>query len=68
MTVRQVAARLAVSSSMVYSLIASGTLATHRVGRCIRVSEKQIVDYLQSCQHEDAASADRPKPPRHLTL
>ncbi len=49
MRVRDVAARLEVSASLVYELIASGKLrcTRHGMGRgCIRVSEDQLAAYL----------------------
>lgn len=50
LTVREVAARLKISNSLVYQLIASKDLACHRIGKgrggSIRVSEENLQTYL----------------------
>jgi excisionase family DNA binding protein len=53
MTVREVAVKLSVHHSTVYSLIGTGQLACHRLGvrgGKISVDEKHIDDYLRSCE------------------
>ena len=77
MVIKQVAARLQVSMAFVYARIADGSLPHYRLGhgqRGIRVSEKQIENYLKPREH----GGEQPKPlaPRksrvpklkHLTL
>ena len=73
MRVRDVAARLEVSQSLVYGLIASGQLACSRVGRgrgVIRVSEQQLAAFLRSVETSTGKIA--PAAPlvrlRHLRL
>ncbi|MEM8669325.1 MAG: helix-turn-helix domain-containing protein [Planctomycetota bacterium] len=68
MSVRGVAQRLGVSSSMVYSLIARGTLSVHRIGRCIRVSDEQVEDYLRQCRQSASAPSEQERPYRHISL
>jgi excisionase family DNA binding protein len=53
MTVRQTAARLEVSATTIYNLIAAGKLRCHRVGLgrgCIRISEEHLADFLRGAQ------------------
>jgi excisionase family DNA binding protein len=69
LTVKQVAARLALSPSQVYALCASGRLAHHRFGGqgrgAIRVTEEQLASFVE-------ASVFTPKAPlpelRHIRL
>jgi excisionase family DNA binding protein len=46
MTPKNVAERLAISLSKVYSLIDRGTIGYYRIGGSIRVSEEQLNTYL----------------------
>lgn len=58
LTVSQVAARMAVSPSLVYQLIDSGKLGHHRIGNgrgTIRVSESDLEAYL-SASHSGVES------------
>ncbi len=53
--VKEVAARLNVSCSLVYALIESGKLVAHRVGRgrgALRVSAADFEAYLAVCRSE----------------
>jgi excisionase family DNA binding protein len=45
-TIKQVAARLAVSPRTVRRLIAQGALPVHRIGRAVRVSEDDLARFL----------------------
>ena len=63
MTVKDAAARLEVSPSLVYALIASGRLrcTRHGLGRgCIRISEEQLAEYLASVEQAEPAAPHRP--------
>jgi excisionase family DNA binding protein len=60
--VREVADRLEVSVSLVYRLIATGKLrcSRHGLGRgVIRVSERQLSDYLASVESSGATPQGR---------
>ena len=45
-TVKQVAERFQVSGDVVYALCQSGELEANRFGRCWRISEEALQDYL----------------------
>lgn len=47
LTVKQVQQQLNVSRALVYRLIERGELASHRIGKSIRVSEEDLEAYLQ---------------------
>ena len=73
LTVREVAERLQVSLSLVYTLIESKKLACHRIGTgrgAIRVHRDDLDRYLRECRVE----SDQPVPPpprpqlKHLRL
>lgn len=76
MTVREVAKRLEVSTSLAYRLIESGKLpcSRHGLGRgVIRVSEEQLAEYLAGAERRESAPPEpAPVPPRqrlkHLRL
>ena len=48
LTVNDVARRLSVSPSKVYSLIAAGTLPAYRIGSSIRIRPEELTDFIQS--------------------
>ncbi len=48
LTVREVAARLRISTATVYALCRDGKLEHHRVSNAIRISERALVDYLEA--------------------
>ena len=50
-TIKQVAARLAVSLRTVRRLIAPGALPVHRIGRAVRVSEDDLARFLAARRH-----------------
>jgi excisionase family DNA binding protein len=53
LTIRQVAERLNISASTVYSLVSSRKLPCHRIGvgrGAVRVSEEDLSVYLESCR------------------
>jgi excisionase family DNA binding protein len=59
--VKEVAERLGVSPSTVYSLVEGGRIACHRIGLgrgSIRFTEAQVEEFLQTCKVE--AGAPRP--------
>ncbi len=61
LSVNQVASRIKVSASMVYSLVGRGLLKCHRIGRCIRFTEEQLTKYLVSCQAENELPKAQPR-------
>ena len=76
MTIREAAKRLEVSQALVYSLVASGKLRSHRIGNgrgVLRISEEQILAYLMGTESTPPSSASvsvsvsRPKL-KHLRL
>jgi excisionase family DNA binding protein len=59
LTVKEVAARLALSPSQIYALIASGKLTCHRFGNgrgAIRVSEEQLAEFIETSKFTPAAA------------
>lgn len=70
LTVRQVAARLAVSPSFVYALLTGGRLKHHRLGGGqggIRVSEQQLGEYLCGTERGGEPMPQR-TPPKPIML
>ena len=70
MKVRGAAARLEVSPSTIYSLIATGRLGHYRVGLgrgAIRISEEHITAYLVAAERT-AATLLAPSPARRIHL
>ena len=66
LTVPQVAARLNVSQSLVYALVDSGKIVSHRIGNgrgTVRISEADLATYLDSCRREkrERKPARRPR-------
>jgi excisionase family DNA binding protein len=62
MRVRDVAARLEVSQTTVYQLIAAGKLrcTRHGLGRgCIRITDEQLADYLKRAEAVPAPAPRR---------
>ena len=48
LTAKETASNLKISLSMVYRLISSGELPSYAIGGCIRVSETDLVQFLDS--------------------
>ena len=48
-----VAVRLNISLSMAYKLVGRGEIASHRFGRCLRVSEARLKSYIDDCLVEE---------------
>ena len=73
MTIRETAARLEVSESLVYGLISSRKLGHYRLGNGrgrIRVSDEHLAEYLARCTfgvREEKPKAAMPKL-RHIKL
>jgi excisionase family DNA binding protein len=66
MSVKQAAARLEVSVTTVYALVAAGRLRCYRVGMgrgCIRIAEEHLAEYLGKAEPKVAEPA-APPPPR----
>ena len=66
--VSQVADRLNLSTSKVYELVEQGKLAHHRIGGAIRVSEEQLVEFLEETKRERREPEPRKSQPRHPQL
>jgi excisionase family DNA binding protein len=72
-TVRQTAARLEVSVSTVYGLIAAGKLRCYRIGNgrgAIRIDETHIAAFLSGAEPRPMPESPRPALPKlkHLRL
>ena len=55
LTVREVAAELSMSVTCVYQLVATGKLASHRIGvgrGAIRISEADLATFVDACRDE----------------
>ena len=72
MTVKQAAARLEVSQTTVYALVAARKLRCYRVGMGrgqIRISEDHLAEYLRKSEPGPDAPAPVPRPHlKHLRL
>ncbi len=73
LTVKDVAARLNVSLSLVYQIVEAGKLPVHRIGNgrgSIRFRPKDIEAYVGECRVEKQAPAPRQPRPRlkHIKL
>jgi excisionase family DNA binding protein len=73
LTVRDTAVILRVSESLVYSLIARGKIACHRIGNgrgAIRLRRDDLERFINECRVEpDVAPARVPRPKlKHLRL
>lgn len=71
MRVREVAARLEISSSLVYQLIATGKLRCYRIGNgrgVVRVTEEQLQEYLKAAEPAPAQPPKNRVRLRHLRL
>jgi excisionase family DNA binding protein len=72
LTVRAVAEKLAVSQATVYAIIAAGRLPHYRIGGAIRVSEAQLMAYLEASERGAIAlpaalpPRRQPRPSRHF--
>lgn len=55
LTVDQVAARLQVSRWTVYNLIRSRALASLTIGRCRRISQTALNDYIRTLEEQESA-------------
>ena len=60
MTVREVAARLRVSTATVYALCKAGELEHHRVSNAIRIPERALAEYVAAATAAKASA--RPQP------
>ena len=60
LTVDEVAKRLKVSTKTVYRAVEAGELRASRIGRAWRISEPDVVDYVEARVH--------PGPPRYYTV
>jgi excisionase family DNA binding protein len=61
MTIKETAAYLHVSESFVYRLTAAGTIRCYRVGGAVRISEEQVIEWLDAHESRPVGS-----PPRTL--
>ena len=71
--VSEVAERLELAASKVYELVERRKLSHHRLEGAIRISEDQIMEYLEETKRERETSEPvKTKPPRprlrHITL
>ncbi len=64
LTPKQLAARLSLSLSMVYRLLTNGDLECYRFGSAYRVSEEQLIQFLQRQKVETQRKL--PKARRHF--
>ncbi|MEO0529366.1 MAG: helix-turn-helix domain-containing protein [Planctomycetota bacterium] len=75
LTIAEVAQRLRVSRTTAYQLVERGQLIAHRIGTgrgAIRLSKKDLADYLERCRQTKGEGLTAPEPPtrrlRHLQL
>lgn len=68
LSAKQVANRLGISRSLVYKLVREGKLGSHRIGSAIRISEKQLHEYLDRTSAGNTASPFEITTFKHLGL
>lgn len=68
LTVKQVADQLGISRGLVYKLISSGELGSHHIGSAIRITEKQLHEYLGRTSADNTVSPFEITTFRHLDL
>jgi excisionase family DNA binding protein len=56
LTVREVAARLRISTATVYALCRAGQLEHHRVSNAIRISERGLAEYVEEIRAMPSAT------------
>jgi excisionase family DNA binding protein len=61
---KDAAARLALSASRLYEMVAAGEIGHHRLGGAIRISEIQIAEYLEQTKRERRERPDKSQPRR----
>lgn len=54
--VKEVAKRLAISASKVYRLVEGGLLSHYRIDGAIRISEEQIISFLNATKRDARSS------------
>ena len=54
LTAKETASSLKISLSMLYRLISSGELPSYAIGGCLRVSETDLLQFLDSKRQEPA--------------
>ncbi|QDV42542.1 Helix-turn-helix domain protein [Stieleria neptunia] len=59
LSIKEVANRLKISVSMTYSLVARGELPSYQIGSCRRVSEDDLMQFLEERRHEPVRLPDR---------
>lgn len=64
LTAKETATSLKISLSMVYRLISTGELPSYAIGGCIRVSESDLSQFLDSRKQETAKLPESQK--RHF--
>lgn len=62
--VKQVAARLGLSASNIYSMVSRKEIPHHRLGGAIRFTEGDIAAFLESTKRERGTISTTRKPPR----
>lgn len=68
LTVREIASRLRLSQSKVYALLAQQRLAHYRLDGAIRVSEEQLMAYLEGCLAGPPAQSEQRRVLKHVKL
>lgn len=64
LTAKETASNLKISLSMVYRLISTGELPSYAIGGCLRVSEADLMQFLDTKRQEPAKLPDSQK--RHF--
>lgn len=65
-TLKAAAARLALSKSKLYQMVEKMEIGHHRMGGAIRISEEQILEYLEKTRREPSQPRERKSRPHHL--
>jgi len=64
LTIKEVAARLKISASLAYRLIAQGEIPCYEIASCKRVSESDLRTYLE--QHKPSVTKLPPSSRKHF--
>ena len=65
-TVKEIATKLTISIGTVYKAINAGDLECHRFGKSIRISAKQLSDYLECSTCKDHLPTSMTRTLKHL--
>ena len=61
LTITQGAEKLSISRSLAYRMVRRGEIPSYRIGTCRRVSEEELLAYLERTRFEKERELPKPK-------